>query len=82
MWDITQIVENNIRWGRDLPIAVDLLEATVDSSLIHWLARLTTENNKMEEKWFLSFGKSVPNKGQFCLELPLTFYFYFLNGEN
>ena len=34
------------------------------------------------EKWFLSFEKSVPDEEQFCLESPLTSYFYFLKGKN
>lgn len=34
------------------------------------------------EKWFSSFEKSVHDEERFCLELPLTSYFYFLKGEN
>ena len=31
----------------------------------------------VEKKCFSSFGKSIPDEGRFCLELSLTFYFYF-----
>ena len=34
------------------------------------------------ESWFLSFEKNHPNEERFCLESPLTSYFYFLKGKN
>ena len=34
------------------------------------------------EKWFSSFEKSIPDEERFCLESPLTSYFYFLKGKN
>ena len=32
-------------------------------------------------KWFLGFERSIPDGERFCLDSPLTSYFYFLKGE-
>ena len=38
-------------------------------------------NEKKKELVLSSFGKSIPQEERFCLESPLTFYFYFLKWE-
>ena len=55
----------------------------VDPPPIHRPARLAIKIIIcVEKKWFSSFGKSVLDEEQFCLESSLTFYFYFWNEEN
>ena len=73
--------------GLNQPHGFDYFETCspiVDPHPIHGPARLVLKKNKKVKgkvSAFLGFGKSVPDDKWFCLESPLTFYFYFIKEK-